>query len=286
MYEQTGGASALLSECQMSGGDLTAYGSGSWNVYAYNSANYNFLTSDYRGFFTSGTATATSASFSLTDATVGSLRTGACGTAISADPSMRALLTNNFTKGVYSAVAGNDDVFRLSVNGGSTWSISGTCCGNQTTSVALNGSTNVVYQGYDTGGGGIFNASLTVLSPVAGTLTATLGCPGSTLSWTGGVGYYTWQSSTDGTNFTTIGTIAETNTVANATGTQSVSPSVVTYYRVRIESGGTVTFSNVVTVNPYADACASALHVATLPYTSPVISNACATDDVPASTCT
>jgi hypothetical protein len=285
MYEITGGAAANLSECQMSGGDLTAYGSGSWNAYAYNSANYNFLTSDYRGFFTTGSANSTSASFSLTDATVGSLRTGACGTAISADPSVRTRLNQTFLKGIYTLSAGSDDFFRFSVTGGSSWQINS----NNTTitaNAALNGSTNVVYEGYDTGGPGAFAGSIAVRAPVAGTLAATVGCPNTTLSWTGGVGFYTWQSSTDinfGT-FTTIGT--ETNTVASATSAQTVNPSVVTYYRLRIESGGTVTYSNVVTVNPYADACASALHIASLPYTSAIISNTCATSDIPITNCT
>ncbi|UPT67021.1 MAG: hypothetical protein M0D57_21835 [Sphingobacteriales bacterium JAD_PAG50586_3] len=43
MYEQTGGASASLTECLMGGGDLSGYGSGSWAAYAYNTANYNFF---------------------------------------------------------------------------------------------------------------------------------------------------------------------------------------------------------------------------------------------------
>lgn len=288
MYEITGGASAFLSECQMGGGDLSSYGSGSWNVYAYNAANYNFLVSDYRGFFTSGSANATSASFSLTDATVGSNRTGACGLGISADPSMRALLNNTFTKGIYTVVSGNDDVYRLSLNGGSTWTISGTCCGNQTTSVALNGNYNIVYQGYDTGGGGVFNAAITVDVPLAGSIASSAACGASTLTWTGGKGFYTWESSTDNVNFTTIGSIAENNTVASASSVQAFNPSVVTYYRVRSESGGTVVYSNVIAVVPVPgnDACASATNISSLPFTSAVVLNQCATDDSPASSCT
>jgi hypothetical protein len=81
---------ANIVECQMSGGDLTAYGAGpganSWNVYVYNAGNYNFLTADYRGIFTTGSSSATAASFgSLTDVNVANNRTGACGTAHSSN---------------------------------------------------------------------------------------------------------------------------------------------------------------------------------------------------------
>jgi len=74
------------------------------------------------------------------------------------------------------------------------------------------------------------------------------------------------------------------------TGTSiSVSPTSTTTYYVRAEGtcGTTACVSTTVTVNsaPANDNCANAINIGALPYTSAIMSNACATNDVPASTC-
>ncbi len=122
--ENTGGSAARLTTCQMSGGNLQGYGTGNWRVFDYATNNYNFNVADYRGTFTTGTASATSASFgNLTNsqvATASNATGGQCGYTGSGQ-SIRALLTNSFTSGVYSVTIGNDDNYRISFDGGSNW---------------------------------------------------------------------------------------------------------------------------------------------------------------------
>ncbi|UPT67020.1 MAG: hypothetical protein M0D57_21830 [Sphingobacteriales bacterium JAD_PAG50586_3] len=214
------------------------------------------------------------------------MRTGACGTAISADPSVRTRVSQTFLKGIYTLSAGSDDFFRLSISGGSSWDIqSNNTTINVSRAIPGGSATNVVYEGYDTGGPGAFAGSVTAQAPVAGSLAANTTCGSATLTWTGGNGYYVWESSTDGSNYTTL--VGETNTIASPTSAQNVNPGVQTWYRVRSESGGSVVYSNVIIVSPIPsnDNCASATNITTLPFTGAIVSNACATNDGPASTC-
>jgi hypothetical protein len=244
--ENSGGAKASLTTCQMSGGNLNVYGSGNWRVYDYASNDYGFATSNYRGTFTTGTANATSASFgAISNGTVASSSNaagGQCGYTGSGQ-SIRALITNNFTAGAYSVTIGADDNYRIDFGSG-TFPISGGCCAGVTSTVNLNGSTNIQYQGNNGGGGGAsYSASITCLSAVAGTLSVSQTCGSSsgTLTLNSSRGYIQWQTSTDGSTWNNSGGLVTSNTL-------SVSPGTTTFYKAQVWSCGSSVTSNVVAV--------------------------------------
>ncbi|MFN8309684.1 MAG: T9SS type A sorting domain-containing protein [Chitinophagales bacterium] len=261
-----GDARAALNECQMDAGgtagslgDATTAGTSAWNVYYYNyNSGYDFSTKYYRGTNQLGSSTTTSASFNGASnvswpSGTAPTRTGqTCSTTLNSDFSLKALLTRSFNKGIYTFQTGADDYSIIRINGGSWLNTQSACCQSNTTTQPMNGNTALEYWMYDSGGDGTALVNINCVTAVAGTLTSNQGCNGTgnhTLSWTGGTGYYTLESSTDGTTYSTASGVSETNTVAAATGSWSVNPSVSTFYRVRVEScNGSPIYSNIILV--------------------------------------
>ena len=52
-----------MAEDQGAKGNATTYGTNNWRIYDYASGNYNFNIADYRGTFTTGTVSSSTASF-------------------------------------------------------------------------------------------------------------------------------------------------------------------------------------------------------------------------------
>ena len=154
---------------------------------------------------------------------------------------MKALLTNNFSPGVYNLFIGTDDHYAISFDGGSTFPYSGLDGTGLTATVNLNGSTSMVYNGDNSGGGpASYVVTITGVNPVAGTLVSNQTCGGSgntSIVLSGFTGYIQWQTSTDANTWSNTGSLT-------LNGTLSVNPSSTTFYRAVVNSNGTTATSN------------------------------------------
>ncbi len=249
---------ANLVECQMDGGDLTAYrNSGTWNIYYYDAKNYNFTTATYRGITTSlGSANTTSAI--LNNVWTGSPSpSGACGTSCGGDFSIRGLVSQVFEKGIYEFATGGDDNSRIRINE-LGWFNTTTGNSNTTSNQAMNGSTDIEYQMWDNGGDAGARVNITCVSAVEGVLSSNQACSGTgntILSWSGGLGYNQLEQSTDGSSWAnvTIGTTGPWTELARLTTgatarTWTLNPTNTTYYRVRSASCPGTVYSNVIAI--------------------------------------
>ncbi len=148
----------LLSTCLVSiaqpctpQGDQTTYGTNEvWIGYVYDNTNFT----GYHGFVTQGIAEDPSFNQSFGGSNV-SYPTNGC--AITTETfSVRYKLQKTFTGGNYEFIAGGDDGYRLSIDGGITWIIDRWFDqGYNTSSYVnfLNGTYNLVLEFYENGGG-------------------------------------------------------------------------------------------------------------------------------------
>lgn len=255
--ENSGGAGAYLTTCQMDAGgtsgslgDATDAGSSSWFLYYYNEQNFNFNNTYYRGTGAGGSSTTTSATLNMSWSGAPTRVGQVCGTSMNSDFSTKALLTRSFNKGVYSLLSGGDDRARVRVNGGAWLNVTSSATQTISTDVAINGTTALEYHMYDTGSGATAVVTFTCQAANAGSLSNNQNCSGTgtyTISWTGGEGYYQLQSSPDMVTWTDVG--SEFNTAANPTGSWSQNPTNTTFYRVEaISCNTTPVYSNVVVI--------------------------------------
>lgn len=130
-------------------GNPAIYGSGSWIGYVYNSATAGAFTS-YQGFVTEATV------FNRTHTTASGATVNHC----SSNQDFFAIRyrnTINLPAGLYTFTVGGDDGVRFSIDGGATWLINQWVDQGYTTvssaQMYLSGSTDMVFEYYENGGG-------------------------------------------------------------------------------------------------------------------------------------
>jgi len=140
-------------------GDQTTYGTNNtWIGYAYQGRTFT----TYAGYVTEGSPASPNFDESFGGDNV-SYATSGC-PITTENFAMRYKLTRNFTNANYQITVGGDDGYRLSLDGGTTWIINNWNDHSYTTTtitVALNGSTNMVLEYYENGGGNRVTFSLT-----------------------------------------------------------------------------------------------------------------------------
>ncbi|UPT72084.1 MAG: T9SS sorting signal type C domain-containing protein [Flavobacterium sp. JAD_PAG50586_2] len=224
-----------IGQCPTPPEDQNSYGSSSWIGYVYNAVNNsnpptNVFSTTYRGYITQ------SEIFDLDLGTGAISGANLCGT-YSDQFSVRFRMMKNFPAGNYSFIVGGDDGYRLSFDGGATfpvtnWTDHGYAT-TTTTSVYLNGNTNLVLEYYEQGGSSRVSFSYancanpsTAPTGISGTnsicsgSSTTLTAIGGTLA-TGAI--YQWGTGTVGNNI-----------ITGQTGVSiTVSPTSSTTYWVR-----------------------------------------------------
>ncbi len=132
-------------------GDQTTYGTNNvWIGYVYSSNN--FLT--YKGYVNEGISTNPNFDESFGGAQV-SYNTNGCPLNVTDTFSVRYKLQQTFSDGDYTIVAGGDDGYRLSIDGGSTWLInnwSAHSYASTTSTVHLTGSVKLVLEYFENTG--------------------------------------------------------------------------------------------------------------------------------------
>jgi Ig-like domain CHU_C associated len=222
-------------------GDQTTYGNTSWIGYVYAPINTtnpptNAFTTNYRGYITqTETFNQDLASSSLTGANL-------CGTY--ADQfAIRFKMQKNFTAGYYTFTVGGDDGYRLSLDGGATFTINNFVDHAYTTTTSasfyLSGNVNLVLEYYEQGGSSRVSFSYTSCTTFSTAPTAISaptalcnGAGGTTLTATGGFAApgatYQWGT----------GSTVGSNIIAGATtSTYYVNPTTTTTYWVRRVDG-------------------------------------------------
>jgi hypothetical protein len=128
-------------------GDQTTYGTGNvWIGYVYGGSSFN----QYKGYVNEGSAASPSFDESFGGSSV-NYATNGC-SIVTDTFSVRYKLTNTFADGDYIFTVGGDDGFRLSLDGGATWSINMWNAQSYTTStynVHLNGTYNMVVEYFE-----------------------------------------------------------------------------------------------------------------------------------------
>jgi hypothetical protein len=177
-------------------GDQTSYGSGSWIGYVYNSASAGAFSS-YQGVVTE------SETFNRPHTSAVGATTNHCSSSQDLF-AIRYKMNKSFSAGYYTFTVGGDDGVRLSVDGGTTWIIDawvdqGYTTYSNSTPVYLNGSTNLVFEYYENGGGaqssftyacwtppapGTITGSATVCSGATGLTYSVANTPNLTYNWT------------------------------------------------------------------------------------------------------
>lgn len=216
-------------------GDQTSYGSGSWIGYVYSNIEHanppaSPFTATYRGFVTQP---------EIFDQNLGAgaiSGVNVCGSYTDL-MAYRFKMTKNFPAGYYTFTIGGDDGVRLSLDGGSTYTITDWNYHSYQTSSAtvfLSGSVNLVLENYDQGGESRVSFSYTACTSYSTAPTAISGtssiCSGTstTLTATGGTSItgttYQW-----GTGATVGSNIISGQTSESIT----VSPTTTTTYWVR-----------------------------------------------------
>ncbi|HEY4064037.1 MAG TPA: T9SS type A sorting domain-containing protein [Puia sp.] len=136
--------------CSTAAGDQTTYGTnGTWIGYVYQGRNFD----TYFGYVNEGSAASPNFDESFGGAGT-NYNTNGC--AIYTDNfSVRYKLTQVFASGNYSITVGGDDGYRLSLDGGATWTINQWNDQSYNTTnitIALNGSYNIIFEYYENGG--------------------------------------------------------------------------------------------------------------------------------------
>ncbi|MFP9112684.1 T9SS sorting signal type C domain-containing protein [Flavobacterium sp. RHBU_3] len=220
-------------------GDQVTYGQNQWTGYIYSNGGYfssppaSVSAFTYRGYNTQVE------SFDFNPGTTAISGTNICGTY--ADYyTIRFKMNKTYAAGYYSITVGADDGYRLSLDGGSTWTTSlsdWTLHGytTKTATVYLSGSSNLVYEYFEATGSSRVSFSITSLScdstaptSIAGTTALDCATTSTTLTATGGfagVGAtYQWGT----------GSVAGQNIISGQTAASiTVAPAVTTSYWVR-----------------------------------------------------
>lgn len=128
-------------------GDQTTYGTNNvWNGYVYGGSNFN----TYKGYVTEGISSSPNFDESFGGAQT-TYNTNGC--SILTDTfSVRYKLQESFADGDYVITVGGDDGYRLSLDGGATWTINKWVLqsyGTTTSTLHLNGSYNIVLEYYE-----------------------------------------------------------------------------------------------------------------------------------------
>ncbi|RYY44859.1 MAG: T9SS sorting signal type C domain-containing protein, partial [Chitinophagaceae bacterium] len=232
----TMGADEIAETCVPTG-DQTAFGVDSWIGYVYDNAvgfdNTNlFQSSKYKGYILESQPTF------VHNYGEGAI-SGAylCGTYTNTF-AVRHKMRKNFPAGFYTFTVSGDDGYRLSINGTQVltdWNDHGPT--TATASLYLDGSTDLILEFYENGGGATVSFNYTMCTPTAtaptsisGNLTVCAGSP-TTLTAVGATGAgatYQWGT----------GSVVGTNPIANQNGVSIVvSPTQQTTYWVRALDG-------------------------------------------------
>ncbi|NBR13936.1 MAG: hypothetical protein EBU01_05040, partial [Crocinitomicaceae bacterium] len=231
-------------------GITESYGSNQWNSYYYNGMDLNYL------FGSLGTATWNNLNYNWSTNQPNNSAYSNGNMCSSDNFSSSHRMTYNFTKGIYTFTYSSDDGLRISTDGGTSWGIVnnwGTSTVSGSGNIALNGSANIRADQRENTGGASISVGIACNSAVVGTLStasaANCGTVATTLTWSGGLGYYTLQSSPNGSNsWTDITSEATRTTTGAAATTFSVSPTATTYYRIAVSSCGSTSYSNTITI--------------------------------------
>jgi hypothetical protein len=223
------------------GGNQTAYGSGSWIGYVYTAMDSsnppsNAFTAIYRGYVTQ------TETFDQNLGS-GSLSGPNLCDAYAERFSIRFKMQKNFTAGYYTFTVGGDDGYRLSLDGGSTWTINNFVDHSYATSTSaqlyLSGNTNLVLEYYEQSGDSRVSFSYvactnfsTAPTGISGTSSLCTGTGGTTLTATGGYeapgATYQWGT----------GTTVGNNIIGGATNSSYyINPTTTTTYWVRRVDG-------------------------------------------------
>jgi hypothetical protein len=225
------GLQSMSAQCPTPAGDPNVYGADSWIGYVYsgldaNNPPQNAFTSGmvYRGYILQ------TEQFNQ-DLGVGSISgANVCGSYTDAF-SVRFRMHKNWTPGYYTFTVGGDDGYRLSFDGGTTWSMTNWGYHSYASSTAtffLSGDKDMVLENYDQGGSSQVSFSYTSCGSYSTTPTAISGntaiCNGTstTLTATGGTlaagAVYQWGTGTAGSNIM-AGQTGESITVSPANNT-------------------------------------------------------------------
>lgn len=221
---------SATAQCPTPPGDPSVYGNDSWIGYVYSGLDTNnppqntFTTTVYRGYVTQ----TEQFNQNLADAAISG--PNVCGSYADSF-SLRFRMRKNWTAGYYTFTVGGDDGYRLSFDGGATWSITNWGYHSYTTSTAtffLSGDKDMVLENYDQGGQSQISFSYIACGTYSTAPTAISGttsiCSGSstTLTASGGVSasgsLYQWGTGAAGTNVIS-GQTAETITVSPTANT-------------------------------------------------------------------
>jgi len=210
-------------------GDETSYGNGSWIGYVYNSASAGAFTT-YKGIVTESETFNTSHASTPNGAT-----TNLCLGTNSDLFAIRYKMTKNFPAGEYVFTIGGDDGVRLSVDGGTTWLINqwvdqGYTTASNSSPVALNGSTNLVFEFYENTAGAQSSFSY-ALAPVPTCATYTFPADGSTGTVVNPT--LTWNTAANATSYDVyigVGSLPATPTANVTTNSYAATLSGLTNY--------------------------------------------------------
>ncbi|PVD51183.1 hypothetical protein DC498_16175 [Terrimonas sp.] len=207
-------ALVVYSQCTPTGNQNT-YGTGNvWIGYVYDNSNLT----NYRGYVNQGSASSPNFDQSFGGDNV-TYNTTSCSVQTETF-SVRYRLSKTFASGIYTFVAGGDDGYRLSLDGGTTWVINrwvDQSYATTTYTVSLNGTYNMVLEFYENGGAN--RVSFSVAAVCNGTENTTV--YGSSNVWYG----YIY----DGTNFDTyMGRVTE-GSASNPNFDESFGGSNTTY---------------------------------------------------------
>jgi hypothetical protein len=255
-------SAAASAQCPTPPGTPTSYPTDVWRGYVYsgldtNNPPLNAFTSTYRGYFDTPGDT-----FDYDLGAGAFTGSNICGTYTDSF-SVRFRMQKNFAAGYYTFTIGGDDGVRLSVDGGSTFTLTDWNYHSYETvtqTIYLSGTTNLVLEYYDQGGQsrvslvyGSCGTTSTAPTGISGTTTICDG-NGTTLSATGGTmgsnGAYQWGT----------GTTVGNNIISGATSASiAVTPTATTTYWVRRVDAApcsltTTGVTQQVTVNPVSTA--------------------------------
>ena len=242
-------------------GDQTTYGTNNvWIGYVYGGTNFN----RYKGYVTEGISSSPNFDESFGGAQT-TYNTNGC-SVLTDTFSVRYKLTESFADGDYVITAGGDDGFRLSLDGGTTWTINQwvpQSYNTTTSTIHLSGSYNMVLEYYQDGGANQVSFNISGGSVLPVTLTGFQGELKSNhqvdLTWTtmmeNDIDHYEMDRSSDGLNFIQIGTIPSKMTITtsdyqlNYNFTDENPLPGASYYRIKVVGkDNTINLSSIVLI--------------------------------------